>query len=157
LVAPGAGLLRSMSKARERTTWTAFNEQLIADMRAHEGKPTSGPFLGRPVLILTTIGARSGQPRETPLVYTTDGDHVVVIGSKGGAPTNPDWYRNLVANPAVTVELLGETFRARARVTEGDERERLFRNQADQMPSFYDYQRRTTRQIPVIALERMAD
>jgi len=144
-----------MSNARERTTWTAFNEQVIADLRAHKGKPTSGPFVGRPVLILTTIGARSGQPRETPLVYTEDGDRLVVIGSKGGSPTHPDWYRNLVANPAVTVEVLGETFQARARVTEGDERERLFRNQADRMPNFYDYQRRTTRRLPVIALERM--
>jgi deazaflavin-dependent oxidoreductase (nitroreductase family) len=131
--------------------------ELIADMRAHEGKPTSGPFVGRPVLILTTIGARSGQPRETPLVYTSDGDRLVVIASKGGAPTHPDWYRNLVAHPTVTVEVLGERFRARARVTEGDERERLFRKQADRMPNFYEYQKRTSRRIPVIALERMTD
>ena len=124
-------------------------------MRAHEGKPTSGPFLGRPVLILTTVGAKSGRVRKTPLAYSKDGERHVVIASKGGGPTHPAWYHNLVANPEVTVEVLGEGFRARARVAEGDERDRLFRNQADQMPNFYQYQERTSRRIPVVVLERI--
>jgi deazaflavin-dependent oxidoreductase (nitroreductase family) len=142
-----------MSNTRERTSWNTFNEQLIADMRAHGGEPTSGPFLGRPVLILSSVGARSGQHRETPLAYTRDGEGYVVIASMGGAPNNPAWYHNLVANPAVTVEVLGRKFEARARVTEGSERDRLFRHQADRMPNFYEYQKRTHRQIPVIVLE----
>jgi deazaflavin-dependent oxidoreductase (nitroreductase family) len=87
-------------------------------------------------------------------VYTTDGDNVVIIASKGGAPTHPDWFHNLVANPDVTVELPNETFEARARVAEGDERARLFRAQADQMPNFDEYQKSTTREIPVVVLER---
>ena len=123
-------------------------------MRAHGGKPTSGPFLGRQVLILTTVGAKSGEVRENPLAYSTDGDHYVVIGSKGGAPTHPAWYHNLRANPVVTVEVLDEKFQVRARVAEGDEGERLFRNHADRMPAFYDYRKRTSRQLPVIVLER---
>src|SRR2546428_8739568 len=131
-----------MSSSGDRSPYAAFNERLIADMRAHGGKATSGPFLGRKVLILTTVGARSRELRETPLAYSTDGDRYVVIGSKGGAPTHPAWYHNIRANPVVTVEVLGERFEGRARVAEGDERDRLFRNQADQLPVFYDYQQK---------------
>ena len=86
-----------MSTTANRTTYSSFNEPLIADLRAHGGQATSGPFVGRPVLILTTVGAKSGQPRETPLAYTRDGDSYVVIASKGGAPTHPAWYHNLLA------------------------------------------------------------
>src|ERR1700716_1258684 len=96
--------------------WNDFNRALIADMRAHGGKATSGPFMGRDVLILTTRGAKSGEVREIPLVYTRDGDRYVIIASKGGAPTNPSWYHNLVTTPDVTLEILGEKFPARARV-----------------------------------------
>jgi deazaflavin-dependent oxidoreductase (nitroreductase family) len=145
-----------MSSTRSRPDYNKFNEDLIADLRTNGGKPTSGPFLGRPVLILTTVGAKSGERRENPLVYTTDGDHIFVIASKGGAPTNPAWYHNLVVTPDVTVEVLGEKFDARARVTEGEERDRLFRKQADLMPGFDEYQRNTTRKIPVVVLERTA-
>jgi deazaflavin-dependent oxidoreductase (nitroreductase family) len=95
-----------------------FNETLIEDLRAHDGQATSGPFQGRPVLILTTTGAKSGERRETPLAYTRDGDDIVIVASMGGAPRNPAWYHNLVANPRVTVELGGETFQADARVTD---------------------------------------
>jgi deazaflavin-dependent oxidoreductase (nitroreductase family) len=140
--------------SRNASGWNNFNEDLIADLRAHGGKPTSGPFLGRPVLILTTVGAKTGERRETPLVYTTDGENLVVIASKGGAPTNPAWYHNLVAIPDVTLEVLGEKIDVRARVTEGEERDRLFRKQADLMPGFDEYQRNTTRRIPVVVLER---
>ena len=112
-------------------------------------------FAGRPLLLLTTTGAKSGQQRVSPLVYTTDGDHIVIIASKGGAPTNPDWYHNVVANPVVTVELPGDTFQARATVAEGAERERLYNAQAALMPGFAEYQEKTTRQIPVVVLERI--
>jgi deazaflavin-dependent oxidoreductase (nitroreductase family) len=143
-----------MSTNGSRTTFADFNQQLIQDLREHGGEPTSGPFLGRPVLILTTRGAKSGQPRENPLVYTRDGDRYVVIASKGGAPTHPAWYHNLVANPEVTLEVLGEKFPTRARVAEGEEHDRLYRNQAELMPAFAEYQRKTSRQIPVVVLER---
>jgi deazaflavin-dependent oxidoreductase (nitroreductase family) len=130
-----------------------FNRSLIADLRANAGKATSGPFVGRPVLILTNTGAKSGEVRETPLAYTRDGDNYVVIASKGGAPTHPGWFHNLVANPDVKLEVLGETIPARARVAEGDEHDRLYDAQARLMPAFADYQRRTSRKIPVIVLE----
>jgi len=106
------------------------------------------------MLLLTTTGARSGQSRTTPLVYTTDGDRIVIIASKAGAPTNPDWYHNLVANQTATIEVGAEKFQARATVAEGVERERLYNQQAEQMPGFAEYQKKTTRQIPVVILER---
>jgi deazaflavin-dependent oxidoreductase (nitroreductase family) len=130
-----------------------FNENLIKEFRANEGA-TSGPFANAPLLLLTTTGAKSGLERTSPVVFTRDGDNVVVIASKGGAPTNPNWYHNLVANPEVTVELPGETFKAHARVTTGEERDRLFKAQADLMPGFNDYQQKTDRVIPVVVLER---
>src|SRR5262249_47249732 len=107
-----------------------------------------------PLLLLTTTGAKSGEERISPVVFTRDGDNYVVIASKGGAPNNPAWYHNLVANPTVTVEVPGEKFTAQAHVTSGEERERLFRAQADVMPTFDDYQTKTTRRIPVILLVR---
>jgi deazaflavin-dependent oxidoreductase (nitroreductase family) len=132
-----------------------YNQSLIEEFRATNGKVT-GDFAGRPLLLLTTTGAKSGQPRVSPLVYTTDGDRIIIIASKGGAPTNPDWFRNVVANPTVTVELPGETFQARATVVEGAERQRLYDAQAALMPAFAEYQQKTTRQIPVVILERIA-
>ena len=133
-----------------------FNETLIEDLRAHDGQATSGPFLGRPVLILTTTGAKSGERRETPLAYTRDGDDVVIVASMGGAPRNPSWYHNLVANPRVTVELGGETFQADARVTDPEERRRLYDRHAEVFPGFRDYEAKTSRTIPVIVLKRVA-
>lgn len=133
-----------------------FNRDLIADLRAHGGKATSGPFVGRDVLILSTKGAKSGDIRENPLVYTRDGDQYVIVASKGGAPTHPSWYHNLVRHPDVTVELLGQKFKAHARFPKGDEYERLYLQHATINPTFHDYRKRTTRQIPVIVLERTA-
>ena len=135
--------------------WDGFNRGLVEEFRATEGHVT-GRFAGRPLLLLTTTGAKSGLDRTIPLLYTRDGENIVVIASKGGEPTNPDWYHNLVANPIVTVELPGDTFRARAVVAQGDERRRLFDQQAAQMPFFADYERTTPRQIPVVVLERIA-
>ncbi len=131
-----------------------FNRLLIDEFRANRGEVT-GQFVGRPLLLLTTTCAKSGRPFTTPLVYTTDRGRIVIIASKGGAPTNPDWYHNLVAHAEVAVELPNERFRARAVVAAGAERDRLFNQQAEQMPNFAEYQRKTTRRIPVVVLERI--
>jgi deazaflavin-dependent oxidoreductase (nitroreductase family) len=131
-----------------------FNRSVIDEFRSNDGK-LSGPFEGAPLLLLTTTGAKSGHKHTTPLAYLRDGERIVVFGSKAGAPTHPAWYHNLVANPTVTVELPGEQYDARAVVTEGEERDRLFAQQKSAMPGFADYERKTTRQIPVIALERV--
>ena len=131
-----------------------FNTKIIDEFRANHGKVT-GMFANAPLLLLTTTGAKSGATRVNPVAYSTAGDDIVIIASKAGAPTNPDWYYNLVANPRVTVELPDEMFEARARVTEDPERERLFRAQAALMPGFNDYEAKTTRKIPVVVLERV--
>jgi deazaflavin-dependent oxidoreductase (nitroreductase family) len=134
--------------------WHAFNEGVVEGFRANGGVGP-GRWANQPLLLLTTIGARSGLPRTTPLIYSTDADRYVVIASKGGEPTHPDWYRNLVANPDVTLEVGGETFPARAEVAEGAERRRLFDQQAAQMPFFAEYERKTPREIPVVVFTRV--
>jgi deazaflavin-dependent oxidoreductase (nitroreductase family) len=133
-----------------------FNKTLIEQFRANGGKIPEGPFKGGRLLLLTTTGRRSGQDRVNPLAFTRDGDRHIVIASKGGAPTNPEWYLNLVANPQVTVEVGDERFTAKASVPEGAERDRLYEAQAKLMPGFAEYQRNTTRRIPVVVLERVA-
>jgi len=143
-----------MSEERRARDWGGFNERVIEDFRRHDGQITTGPFSGRSLLLLTTRGAKSGQERTNPLAYTRDGDRIFVIASKGGAPTNPDWYRNLRANPRVTVEVGPERFEANARVAKGAERRRLYDLQASRMPGFKEYEKRTSREIPVIVLER---
>jgi deazaflavin-dependent oxidoreductase (nitroreductase family) len=127
----------------------------MKDLRANGGKATSGPFKGANVLILTTKGAKSGETRESPLAYTRDGENLVIVASKGGAPTHPSWFHNVVKHPEVTVEADGETFKAHAHVPEGDEYERLYTQHADVMPGFYEYRKKTSRQIPVVVLERI--
>ena len=134
--------------------YKSFNENLIEEFRANSGK-VGGQFAGAPLLLLTTRGVKSGQPRIAPLAYTKDGDRLVIIASKGGAPTHPDWFHNIRANPEVTVELGTESFPARAAIQDGAERQRLFDQMAAQMPGFADYQKNTTRQLPVIVLERV--
>src|ERR1700740_506967 len=101
-----------------------FNQKVISEFRANGGK-VGPPFEGAPMILVTHTGARSGKERTTPLVYSKDGDRLVVIASKGGAPTSPDWYHNVVANPDVIVEVATERFPARAKVATGDERRRL--------------------------------
>ena len=130
-----------------------YNQQIIAEFRANDGK-VGGRFEGLPMVLVTHTGAKSGVRRTTPLVCSRDGDDVVIIASMGGAPTNPAWYHNMAANPSVTVELGGDTFEASAVVTEGDERLRLFDAQAEVMPFFRDYATATTRVIPVLKLVR---
>ncbi|HVA81410.1 MAG TPA: nitroreductase family deazaflavin-dependent oxidoreductase [Candidatus Binataceae bacterium] len=131
-----------------------FNQRVIEEFRANAGK-VGGRFAGASMILLTNKGAKSGRTFTTPLVCTRDGDRIVIIASKAGAPKNPDWYHNLVANPVVTVEVGTEKFSARASVTSGAERERLYNAQAALLPAFNDYRQKTTRQIPVFVLERV--
>ncbi|HKN01713.1 MAG TPA: nitroreductase family deazaflavin-dependent oxidoreductase [Candidatus Binataceae bacterium] len=132
-----------------------FNRKIIDEFRANGGK-VGGMFANAPLLLLTTTGAKTGQSRTTPLVYSKDGDRIVVIASMAGAPNNPDWYHNLKAHPSATVEVGSEKFPVKAAVTAGDERERLFNRQAEQLPVFNDYRKKTTRQMPVFVLERVS-
>ena len=130
-----------------------WNQAIIAEFRANGGK-VGGQFAGAPLLLLHTTGAKSGLSRINPLVYTTDGEQFVIIASKGGAPTNPDWYYNVLTNPAVTVEIGTEHFPVHATVPDEPERTRLFDQMATTMPGFAEYQRNTTRTIPVVVLTR---
>ena len=135
------------------TDQNTYNRQLIEEFRAERGK-SDGPMAGRPLLLLTTTGAKSGQLRTRPMMYIRDGDRLLVIASNAGAPTHPDWYRNLLAHPEVTVEVGNETFKAIAIVTEGSERQRLWTRIVELYPFFADHEAKTTRQIPVIVLRR---
>ena len=142
--------------AEQSERWRQMNDPVIAEFRANGGQ-VGGRFAGRPILLLTTTGAKSGLPRTTPLNYSTDGDRLVVIASRGGSPAHPDWYRNLVAHPEVTIEVGAETFRARATTAIEPERTRLFDQQAALMPFFDNYRRQVTaREIPVVVFERLA-
>jgi len=138
-----------------KNSWQERNDPIIKAFRANNGR-LDDQGRGRSLLLLTTTGARSAQPRVAPLAFTRSGEHYVVIASKGGSLTHPDWYHNLVSNPTVTVEVGGETFPARARVAEGDEHDTLFEAQAREMPNFAEYQQKTNRKIPVIVLERLS-
>jgi len=131
-----------------------INTDVIEQFRTNHGQIQSGMFKGARLLLLTTTGAKSGKTRINPLAFTRDGENYVIIASKGGSPTHPDWYHNLVANPDVTVEVGTERIDVRARVAQGEERDRLYAAQAALMPGFAEYQRNTTRQIPVVVLER---
>ena len=136
------------------STMTEFNNKVIAEFRANGGK-VGGQFAGAPMVLLTTKGAKSGQTYIHPLVYTKDGDRYVLIASFAGAPKHPSWYHNIVADPTVTLEIGNEKFQAKAKITSGEERERLYNAQAAVMPFFDDYRKKTSRQIPVIALTRI--
>ena len=130
-----------------------YNRKLIEDFRASRGV-SDDPFAGRPLLLLTTTGARSGQRRTTPLMYVADHDRLLVIASNAGAPAHPDWYRNLLAHPEATVEVGADTYDVRAVVLEGAERQQLWDTIVASYPFFTEHQAKITREIPVIALER---
>jgi deazaflavin-dependent oxidoreductase (nitroreductase family) len=130
-----------------------WNAKIIAEFRANEGR-VGGQFEGAPILLLTTKGAKSGLPRTSPMMYLPDGDRVLVFASYAGAPSNPDWYRNLSVNPDVTVEVGTQTYAATAQDVTGPERDALYAKQAALYPGFADYERKTTRVIPVVALNR---
>ena len=129
-----------------------WNRQIIEEFRTNGGK-VGGRFEGAPLLLLHSTGARSGQERINPMMYLADGGNYVVFASKAGAPTNPDWYHNVVAHPEVSIELGDSTISAVARVADGETRERLWSQQKQLYPGFADYESKTTRQIPVVILE----
>jgi deazaflavin-dependent oxidoreductase (nitroreductase family) len=131
------------------------NEDLIAQFRSNAGTIVEGMFQGVPILLLSTSGARSGRICVTPLAHTRDGARYVIVASNGGAPRHPDWYYNVVANPIVTVEVGRECFAARASVADHTERDRLFEAHAQMMPPFREYERMTSRRIPVVVLDRV--
>ena len=134
------------------TDFNEFNRKIIAELRENGGV-VGPPFEGAPMILVNHRGAKSGKAYTSPLVYTRDGDNYVIIASKGGAPEDPQWFHNLVANPDITVEVGTETVPVRARVAEGDERDRLYQAQADAMPNFAEYAKATDRVIPVVVLE----
>jgi deazaflavin-dependent oxidoreductase (nitroreductase family) len=127
------------------------NLTIIDEFRANEGR-VGGRFEGKALLLLHTKGAKSQQERVNPLAYVKDGNRYVVIASKGGAPTHPDWYYNILANPLVTVEVGREKFQAHAVVSQEPERTRLYDQMVAVMPGFDNYRRKTNRVIPVIVL-----
>jgi deazaflavin-dependent oxidoreductase (nitroreductase family) len=128
-----------------------FNAQIIEEFRANEGR-VGGMFDGLPLLLLHHTGAKSGKSRVNPLAYQSDGGRYVVFASKAGAPTNPDWYHNLKAQPNVTIEVGADTIVVIAGEATGEERERLYRTQAERIPQFAEYEQKAKRVIPVIVL-----
>src|SRR4051794_20104986 len=137
-------------------SWHQMTLNLMRDLREN-GQVTQGPFAGRKVLLLTTVGARTGTARTTPLVYTTDGPHWVIVASKGGSDSHPAWYLNLLANPYATIETGGETVSVKADQAHGAERRRLYDQHAAQHPSFREYEQKTQREIPVLVLEHATE
>jgi len=130
-----------------------YNRGIIEEFRANAGK-LGGNYEGRPVLLLTTTGAKSGQQHTTPVMYLPEGDDVYVFASMAGAPKSPAWYHNLVANPGVTVEVGAERFQAQAQVMDRAERDRLYAKQAAIYSQFSEYEQKTSRVIPVVRLSR---
>lgn len=139
-------------KAMFKGQFREVNADVVTEYRATAGQLVTA-FAGTPILLLNHRGARSGTPYTSPLAYSRAGDAYVVIASMGGAPVDPQWFRNLVAHPDVTIEVGEATIAVTARVAAGDERRRLYRAQADDISNFDDYQARTSREIPVVVLE----
>jgi deazaflavin-dependent oxidoreductase (nitroreductase family) len=130
-----------------------WNRRVIEEFRSNGG--AVGSFPGN-LLLLTTTGRKSGQQHTTPLMYLQEGDNIFVFASKGGAPTDPHWFLNILANPTVQVELGNDSFTADAVVVNSEERDRIYAVQAERNPQFREYQEKTTRKIPVVALKRRA-
>ncbi len=130
-----------------------WNRKIIEEFRSSGGR-VGGQFEGAPILLLTTTGARTGKAHTSPMMYLAEGDRTFVFASKAGAPTNPDWYHNLKANPSVTAEIGNETVSARAEEVVGPERDRIYAQQSERFPGFAEYQEKTTRTIPVVELVR---
>jgi deazaflavin-dependent oxidoreductase (nitroreductase family) len=128
-----------------------FNQRMIEEFRANAGAPPSWTG-SSPLLLLHHRGAKTGTPRVNPVAYLADGDRYLVFASKAGAPTNPDWYHNLMAHPETTIEVGSETIPVNAQELTGEERDRFFAAQAELSPQFAEYQQKTDRVIPVVAL-----
>jgi deazaflavin-dependent oxidoreductase (nitroreductase family) len=141
-----------MAKTPGETTW---NDAVVADFRAHDGRITQGRLAGATMLIMTSTGAKTGLPRTVPLGYHRDGESYILVGSNNGRDEQPEWLANLRKNPIVTVEVGTETFQARATVTGGSERRRLLDARIAAVPIFGDYERKAKRELPVIVLERI--
>jgi deazaflavin-dependent oxidoreductase (nitroreductase family) len=133
----------------EATDW---NSKIIAEFRANGGR-VGGPFEGAPLLLLHTVGAKTGQERVNPMMYRAVGDSYAVFASKAGAPTNPDWYHNLLAHPRIRAEIGTQTIEVDARVADEQERDRIWAAHKQANPGFADYEQKTIRQIPVVILE----
>jgi proline iminopeptidase len=131
-----------------------FGEEHVKRYRETGGEVGHIWKRGSKILLLTTKGRKTGEPRTTPLIYENTGDDYVIVASKGGTPENPGWYENLSKDADVEVQVLDDVFPAHARVAEGDERERLWKLAAQQWPDYDNYQKRTDREIPVVVLER---
>ncbi len=134
--------------------WNERNRRIIEEFRANNGK-VGGHFENSTLLLLATTGAKSGKERVTPLMTMEDGDRLVIIASKGGAPSHPDWYYNLVANPVVDVEYGADRFKARATIAVEPERTKLYEKMASKYPFFTEYQKNTDRVIPLVILSRV--
>lgn len=130
-----------------------FNAHTISEFRKNHGK-VGGYFEGAPLVLMHTVGARTGKPHLVPVMYLRDGDRIVVFASKGGAPKNPDWYHNLKAHPDIQIEVGDDTIDVSAEEAMGEEHDRLYQHQSKLYPQFADYQRKTKRTIPVIAFTR---
>ena len=135
------------------SSWT---RNLIADMRAHGGRPSeaSGPMAGKPLMILTSKGAKTGLDRTAVVTYHRDGDAWAISASKGGAPTHPNWYHNIVAHPDVTIEVDNQVMAARVSEITGPERDRLWNDHVRQLPEFGEYPKKTDRVIPMFLIEK---
>ena len=133
---------------------TLFGEEHVRRYRETGGEVGHMWKEGSTVLLLTTTGRKSGKPRTTPLIYAEDGDRYVIVASKGGAPDDPGWYKNLSKTPEVELQVLDEVFPAHARTVEGEERERLWAKANEVWPHYAEYAERTDREIPVVVLER---
>jgi deazaflavin-dependent oxidoreductase (nitroreductase family) len=130
-----------------------FNKQIIEEFRANAGV-VGGPFQGATLVLLTTTGAKSGKRSTSPVMYMEDGDRYIVIASNAGADQHPAWYHNLRAAPQATAEIGTETFEVKADFIEGEERDRLYARMVEIAPGFAEYEAKTTRRIPVVALHR---
>jgi deazaflavin-dependent oxidoreductase (nitroreductase family) len=139
----------------EKTDMNDWNKKIIEEFRVNDGK-IGGQFANMDLLLLHTTGAKSGLPRINPVACMADGDRYIIIASKAGAPTNPDWYYNLAANPEVSVEVGTEQFQALATIAAEPERTELYNKVASRYPGFAEYQRQTTRIIPVVILTRLS-
>jgi deazaflavin-dependent oxidoreductase (nitroreductase family) len=127
-----------------------WNKGVIEEFRANEGKVAA--FAQQPLLLITHIGAKTGERRTNPVAYFTDGDRYVIVASKGGAPTNPDWYHNLLASPRVTIELGTKQLKVTAKKADPAERDRLWTMVKQKNPAFKEYEKKTSRTIPLVIL-----
>jgi deazaflavin-dependent nitroreductase family protein len=133
-----------------------FGEKHVERYRETGGEVGHDWKQGSKILLLTTKGRKSGEPRTTPLIYESDGDRYVIVASKGGAPKDPGWYKNLAKTPEVELQVRDEVFAAHAHVADGEERDRLWKLAAQQWPDYDEYAKKTDREIPVVVLERTA-